>query len=181
MYKNGRFRTSSKAVAPHAFCFAGPIRFAVGLRPSGCFSWQSRPCCKDDASGSRIAFEQTCIHSLQLYLVSATIYTRQFRANHTGANMKNLVLGAGCLLLGSFTTSAIAQCRQAQVCDDYGRKCQVRQICNSSLDLPSIDLPPMRPLPSMELKPLPSMELPPLGTKRCEYKQVDGRWQNICQ
>lgn len=73
------------------------------------------------------------------------------------------------------------QCHKAQVCDDFGQSCQVRQICGSSLDLPSISLPPARPLPTIDLKPLPSITLPPLGTTMCEYKQIDGRWQNICR
>jgi len=32
----------------------------------------------------------------------------------------------------------------------------------------------------MELKPLPSLALPPLGASKCEYKQVNGHWQNVC-
>jgi hypothetical protein len=32
----------------------------------------------------------------------------------------------------------------------------------------------------MELKPLPSLALPPLGSSKCEYMQVNGRWQNVC-
>ena len=81
----------------------------------------------------------------------------------------------------SFATSAYAACRMAHVCDDYGNNCRYQNICNSSLDLPSVGLNPLPSLLSMELKPLPSMELPPLGTSKCEYKQVNGHWQNICQ
>ena len=95
--------------------------------------------------------------------------------------MKSNSIGIACLLLSTFTVSALAQCRQAQVCDDFGQNCQVRQICNSTIDLPGINLPPLRPLPSMELKPLPSMQLPPIGTTSCTYMQVNGRWQNVCR
>jgi hypothetical protein len=77
-------------------------------------------------------------------------------------------------------TVANAKCRKAQVCDDYGMNCKVQQICGSSLDLPSIEVAPIRPLPSTRLKPLPSVQLPPLGTTRCQYKQVNGIWQNVC-
>jgi hypothetical protein len=73
-----------------------------------------------------------------------------------------------------------ATCRKVQVCDDYGSNCHAQDVCDSSLDLPSIDLAPLPPLPSTTLKPLPSMELPPLGTSHCEYKQVNGEWENIC-
>ena len=74
-----------------------------------------------------------------------------------------------------------AKCRKAQVCDDYGMNCKVKDICDGALDLPSVDLPPLKPLPSTELKPLPSLDLPPLGTTKCEYKQVNGQWENVCR
>lgn len=74
-----------------------------------------------------------------------------------------------------------AECRKAQVCDDFGMNCRVQQICSSTTDLPSIELDPLTPLPSTRLKPLPSVGLPPLGARQCEYKQVNGQWQNVCQ
>ncbi len=90
-------------------------------------------------------------------------------------------IGLAVLSALTVATNANAACRKAQVCDNFGQNCRVQDICDSTLDLPSVSLPPLRPLPSMELKPLPSMALPPLGTSKCEYKQVDGRWQNICR
>tara|TARA_R110001592_G_scaffold121_1_gene670 strand:- start:746 stop:1033 length:288 start_codon:yes stop_codon:yes gene_type:complete len=81
----------------------------------------------------------------------------------------------------SVATAAQATCRKAQVCDDFGMNCSVKQICDSSIDLPSIELNPIKPLPSTQLKPLPSVSLPPLGTTKCEYKQVNGNWKNVCQ
>lgn len=83
-------------------------------------------------------------------------------------------------LTSAFAASAYAECRRAQVCDDYGQNCRYQDICDSTLDLPSVGLNPLSALPSMELKPLPSMELPPLGTSKCEYQQVNGQWQNVC-
>ena len=85
-----------------------------------------------------------------------------------------------CLLL-LFSAASLAVCQKSQICDDYGMNCQVRDVCDSTLDLPSVGLAPLPPLPSMELKPLPSMQLPPLGTSRCQQMQVNGRWQNVCQ
>lgn len=85
------------------------------------------------------------------------------------------------VLVVGFANIANAACRKSQVCDDYGNNCRVQDICDSTLDLPSVELAPLRPLPSMELKPLPSMELPPLGTTQCQYMQVNGRWQNVCR
>ena len=80
----------------------------------------------------------------------------------------------------TISTIAYADCRKSYVCDDYGRNCQYMDICSSTLDLPSTNLPPLPALPSTSLKPLPSLDLPPLGTSRCEYKQVNGIWQNVC-
>jgi hypothetical protein len=90
------------------------------------------------------------------------------------------VLFATVLVVG-LANIAGAACSKSQVCDDYGNNCRVQDICDSRLDLPSIELEPLRPLPSMNLKPLPSMELPPIGTSRCEYMQVNGSWQNVCR
>ena len=86
----------------------------------------------------------------------------------------------GLVASGGYASGAMAECHKAQVCDDYGNNCQVQDICSSNIDLPSVELAPLRPLPSMELKPLPSMELPPLGTTHCEYEQVNGEWVNVC-
>ena len=92
------------------------------------------------------------------------------------ATMKTLII-----ILSIFTgvTLAEAYCQKSYVCDDEGN-CGYPDVCDSTLDLPSVGLNPLPSLPSMELKPLPSMELPPLGTSKCEYQQVNGQWQNIC-
>lgn len=74
-----------------------------------------------------------------------------------------------------------AKCSKSNVCDDYGQNCQVIDVCSSPLDLPAVNLPPLNPLPTLQLKPMPSLQLPPLGTIRCDYMQVNGRWQNVCQ
>lgn len=93
--------------------------------------------------------------------------------------MKKLTL----ILIGIISVAssvAEAQCRKSMVCDDYGQNCHAQDICDNTLDLPSVSLPPLTPLPSMQLKPLPSLTLPPLGTTSCQYMQVNGRWQNVC-
>ena len=82
--------------------------------------------------------------------------------------------------VSAFALPAHAECRRAHVCDSYGQNCRYQDICNSTLDLPSAGMNPLPALPSVELKPLPSMELPPLGTSKCEYKQVNGQWRNVC-
>jgi len=79
-----------------------------------------------------------------------------------------------------FAVSATAACRKSHVCDENGKNCRYQDVCDSKLDLPSIQIDPIPPLPKNELQPLPSMKLPPLGTSKCEYLQVNGRWQNVC-
>jgi hypothetical protein len=91
--------------------------------------------------------------------------------------MKKLLLVLTLILV---STSSYAMCRKSNVCDDYGHNCREQDICDSNLDLPSIGLAPLTPLPTMELKPLPSLTLPPLGTTKCDYMQVNGHWQNVC-
>jgi hypothetical protein len=88
-----------------------------------------------------------------------------------------LALVLGILLLVPVCASAV--CRKSRVCNDYGYNCQYIDVCDNSLDLPSINLPSID-LPTVNIKPLPSIGLPPLGTSKCEYMRVDGQWKNIC-
>lgn len=92
----------------------------------------------------------------------------------------NGLFAVAILALG-ISSIAEAKCRKSQVCDDHGMNCRVQDVCDSTLDLPSVELAPLRPLSSTQLKPLPSVDLPPLGASKCQYMQVNGRWQNICQ
>jgi len=84
------------------------------------------------------------------------------------------------LITASYAVSAEARCVKSHVCDNWGNNCRYQDVCDSSLDLPSTNLQPLPPVRSPGLKPLPSTELPPLGTSRCEYKVVNGHWQNVC-
>ena len=95
-------------------------------------------------------------------------------------NPKSSVLFA-VAFLAAIPSISEAVCRKAQVCVDYVMNCQIQDICDNSLDLPSVEIAPLTPLPSTELKPLPSINLPPLGTRQCQYMQVNGHWQNICK
>jgi len=73
--------------------------------------------------------------------------------------MKSLILVSLMVYAFSISTMVEAKCRKAHVCDDYGQNCKMRQICDSQLDLPSIEVTPIKPLPSTNLKPLPSVKL----------------------
>lgn len=95
-------------------------------------------------------------------------------------NISSRLFVAAVVAVG-VSSLAEARCRKAQVCDDYGQNCRVQDICDSTLDLPSVELAPLTPLSSTQLKPLPSVGLPPLGTTQCQYVQVNGQWQNVCR
>jgi hypothetical protein len=92
--------------------------------------------------------------------------------------MKKILL---IMALFAVSTISYALCRKSNVCDDYGNNCRVQDICDSAIDIPSAGIAPIRSLPSIEIKPLPLLALPPLGTSKCEYMQVNGRWQNVCR
>lgn len=91
---------------------------------------------------------------------------------------KPIVFGLTILVISA---NVYAECRRSYVCDDWGSNCRYMDICDDSLDLPSVGLNPLPSLPTSDLKPLPSVDLPPLGTSNCEYKQVNGLWQNVCR
>lgn len=97
-----------------------------------------------------------------------------------GINMKAILFVSVLTAFVMSSTASFAECRKSHVCDGNGQNCRYQDVCSSKLDLPSVGLNPLTPLPPMDLKPLPSLALPPLGTSRCEYLQVNGRWQNIC-
>ena len=91
--------------------------------------------------------------------------------------MKTLIIIA-TIFLGF--TLADAYCTNSWVCDGEGN-CGYMDICDNAIDMPSMNLPPLPSLPSIEMQPLPSLQLPPLGTSYCEYMQVNGRWRNVCR
>jgi len=76
---------------------------------------------------------------------------------------------------------AHTECMKSWVCDDNGQNCVWEDVCDDALDLPAINIQEPKPLPSIELKPLPTLNLPPLGTKKCEWKQVNGVWMEVCE
>ena len=84
------------------------------------------------------------------------------------------------------TSSAAAECRWAWVDHDYnvGTPAVYKQICSSTLDVPAVRSPSVRPIQSPQVKPLRSLRLPPLGTRRCETRSVfeRGRWvdRDLC-
>ncbi len=91
--------------------------------------------------------------------------------------MKTLIVIA-TILLGFTLADAI--CTNSYVCDGEGN-CGYQDVCDSTMDMPSINMAPLPSMPSMELKPLPSIQMPPIGTSQCEYMQVNGRWRNVCR
>lgn len=89
------------------------------------------------------------------------------------------------LLLSS--VSASAACKWVWVDHDYnmGTPAVKKQVCDSSIDLPAIQQPTLRPLQTPQLRPIESPRLPPIGTSQCRTQSVfeNGRWVNkqICR
>src|SRR3989338_4037580 len=94
--------------------------------------------------------------------------------------IKTLIFLAALVTSTILSNIAQAGCKRSYVCDDWGNNCRYQDICDSSFDLPSTNLAPLPPIHNPGLKPLPSISLPPLGTSKCEYKVVNGYWQNVC-
>jgi len=55
-----------------------------------------------------------------------------------------------------------------------------KQVCDSSLDLPAIQLPTLRPVQTPQLRPIESPRLSPIGTSQGRTQSVfeNGRWVN---
>ena len=56
------------------------------------------------------------------------------------------------LLASIFTSIAFAECRRAEVCDGYGKNCRYRDVCDSTMDLPSIGINPLPSIRSPAIK-----------------------------
>lgn len=92
-------------------------------------------------------------------------------------SMKTLI----AILLGvCFSISAHATCYSSYVCDGSGANCGYQDVCDSAVDMPSINIQPMPSMPTTAIQPMPSMAIPPIGTSQCQYVQVNGAWQNVC-
>jgi|SRR5210317_2179293 len=97
--------------------------------------------------------------------------------------MKKLI----CIAVALFAVNANAACKWVWVDHDYNSMTPAiqKQVCNSTLDLPSIRTPSIRPIQQPQLRPLEPIGLPPLGTTSCRMQSVYefGRWVNkrICR
>ena len=91
--------------------------------------------------------------------------------------MKGIILVLGLL---TFSLNAFGQCKVQWVDHDYNLSTPAiqKQICDSSLDLPALPSPSLRPLQSPQIKPLETYGIPPLGTNSCRNQSVyeNGRW-----
>lgn len=78
-----------------------------------------------------------------------------------------------------FAIPSYAVCHKQQVCDGMGN-CEIEDICQSTLDLPSVEVDPiMRPY-APSIQPIQMPIIPPIGTTSCRLRQVNGYWQNVC-
>ena len=89
----------------------------------------------------------------------------------------------------ALSSSASAACKIVWVDHDYNAFTPAlkKQVCDSSLDLPAINNPGIRPIQKPSIKPIEPLALPPLGTTRCSTQQVWNqqtmRWEQkrLCQ
>tara|TARA_B100001093_G_scaffold433587_1_gene430627 strand:- start:1219 stop:1524 length:306 start_codon:yes stop_codon:yes gene_type:complete len=101
--------------------------------------------------------------------------------------MKTMFLSSIALIAALFSINAYSKCRIQWVDHDYNSMTPAiqKQICDSTLDLPAINNPGIRPIQNNRLKPLEPLSLPPLGTSQCSTQQVyeNGRWvsKQICR
>ena len=86
-----------------------------------------------------------------------------------------------------FSANAAAACKWVWVDHDYNLSTPAikKQVCDSTLDLPAIKQPSIRPIQTPQIRPIESPTLPPLGTTQCRTQSVyeNGKWVNkkICR
>jgi len=89
-----------------------------------------------------------------------------------------------CLIFSSYTFAA---CKWVWVDHDYNLSTPAlqKQVCDSTLDVPAIKTPSVRPIQQPQIKPIETPNLPPVGTKTCITQSVyeNGRWVNkkVCR
>ena len=83
----------------------------------------------------------------------------------------------------TFSSGTRAACEIVWVDHDYNSFTPAvkKQVCNSSLDLPAINNPGVRPIQQPNIKPIEPLGIPPLGTTQCStqqvYNQQTMRWE----
>ena len=91
------------------------------------------------------------------------------------------------LLTLVLSTSASAACRWVWVDHDFNTATPAiqQQVCDSSIDLPAIQSPSIRPIQTPQIRPIPSIGIPPIGTTSCSDQSVyeNGRWvtKRVCR
>lgn len=78
----------------------------------------------------------------------------------------------------------IAACRWTWDCSRG--PCRQVQVCDDSLDMPTIRPPAIAPIPPPSIAPIPPPTLPPLGTSQCRQAYLCdnfGRchWETVCR
>lgn len=98
--------------------------------------------------------------------------------------LSTIAIGLGCLVA---STVGIAACKNVWVDHDYNISTPPvqTQVCDSTLDLPAINLPGVQPIQSPGLRPLEPVGLTPLGTTQCTTQRVYeyGQWveKRLCR
>jgi len=88
-------------------------------------------------------------------------------------------------LFSSIGTSAA--CKYVWVDHDYNVATPAiqKQVCDSTIDIPAIKPPSIRPIQRPQIAPIQTPRVPPIGTTQCRTQSVyeNGRWVNkqICR
>jgi hypothetical protein len=83
--------------------------------------------------------------------------------------------------------SSLAACKWAWV--DHDSKISTpaiqKEICDSSIRIPTVRPPSVRPIQSPSVRPIQIPRVPPVGTTRCRIERVytNGKWinQQVCR
>ena len=76
--------------------------------------------------------------------------------------------------------NVIAKCTVKWVDHDYNTMTPAiqKQVCDSTLDIPAINLPGVRPIQRPQISPIQSPTIAPIGTRNCRTQSVfeNGQW-----
>ena len=120
---------------------------------------------------------------IRFLVLECPVHSFQNRVK-TMSFIKNL---AAIFLLLMISNLASAACRYVGVDHDYNSSTPAtrKQVCDSSIDIPTMNFPNVRPIQKPEVKPIQIPSIPPIGTTRCRNESVyeNGKWvtKRVCR
>ncbi len=98
--------------------------------------------------------------------------------------MQQVLLFAAAALLMCISTNAEARCRWTFDCSSG--PCRQVQLCDSTLDMPTIRPPAVAPIAPPSIPPIGTPAIPPLGTSSCAPNYLCNSlgqcaWRTVCR